>query len=171
MLILNIDVFNIDTKNYCFLSPNFVFNHLNYVITQAYKLLCPDGSSTTVDNAERCNWGVVSSNLVMTSAVRDPETVEVYKKFLTVINLKFGSGSGNQGSFNIYKSEETYAVDPFKRKVKRKNLLFSDNTKDLIEIKDTETYFSWAGRFFPSLKYYNQFNLFDLRYILNMHKF
>jgi len=114
----------------------------------AYKLLCPDGSSTTVDNAERCNWGVVSSNLVMTSAVRDPETVEVYKKFLTVINLKFGSGSGNQGSFNIYKSEETYAVDPFKRKVKRKNLLFSDNTKDLIEIKDTETYFSWAGKDF-----------------------
>ncbi|XP_055863595.1 melanotransferrin-like isoform X1 [Biomphalaria glabrata] len=111
----------------------------------SYQLLCPDGKTAAVTDYATCNWGQVTSNVILTSAVREPYIVKGYKNFLFAAQQLFGRGGRLSSSFQIFNSESSYPVDVFKRVFTRKNLMFSDTTQSLIDITETETYYSWVG--------------------------
>jgi melanoma-associated antigen p97 len=116
-----------------------------------FRLLCPDGTSNTVDSFETCNWGEVTSNVIMTSAVRDPETLDSYKSFLLLIEQLFGPTGTSTSKFKLFRSESSYPeADVFKQTLTRRNLMFTDMTKKFKDIGD-ETYYTWVGTDFPSL--------------------
>lgn len=113
---------------------------------QNFRLLCPDGTTNTVDNYATCNWGEVASNVIMTSAVRDPETVASYKAFLRLLEQMYGPNGFLSSKFKLFTSETTYPADVFKRVLTRKNLMFSDMTKKFADI-GSNTYYSWVGEY------------------------
>uniref|UniRef100_A0A0B7BCZ5 Transferrin-like domain-containing protein n=1 Tax=Arion vulgaris TaxID=1028688 RepID=A0A0B7BCZ5_9EUPU len=132
-----------------------------------YRLLCPDGTSTTVDNYANCNWGEVTSNIIMTSAVRDPETVASYKSFLRLIDQLYGPTGYSTSKFKLFKSETSYPeTDPVKQILTRKNLMFSDMTKRLMDT-GADTYYTWAGDdFMPLLNQMNSCPSSTIRWCL-----
>nr|KAI8756219.1 melanotransferrin-like isoform X1 [Biomphalaria glabrata] len=58
----------------------------------SYQLLCPDGKTAAVTDYATCNWGQVTSNVILTSAVREPYIVKGYKNFLFAAQQLFGRG-------------------------------------------------------------------------------
>ncbi|CAG5129094.1 unnamed protein product, partial [Candidula unifasciata] len=115
-----------------------------------YRLLCPDGRSTTVDDYVNCNWGEVRPNIIMTSAVRDPESLAGYKTFLHAIEELFGPDGYSTSKFKIFRSETTYPSDVFQQTLTRRNQMFSDMTKKFMDT-GTETYYTWVGDKFMGL--------------------
>ncbi|XP_055863479.1 melanotransferrin-like [Biomphalaria glabrata] len=116
----------------------------------SYQLLCPDGKTAAVTDYATCNWGQVTSNVILTSAVREPDIVKGYKDFLLTVQQLFGRGGRLSSSFQIFNSESSYPVDVFKRVFTRKNLMFSDTTQTLIDI-GTDTYYTWVGDIFNDM--------------------
>ncbi|GFR78055.1 melanotransferrin-like [Elysia marginata] len=109
-----------------------------------FRLLCPDrnGRTASVDDFENCNWGKISSNLIMTSAVRDPDIVEGYKTFLRTIDELFGPSGTRSSDLNIFTTLSSYPGT--QKDIVRKNLMFSDMTKKLVDIGDNN-YFTWVA--------------------------
>ena len=114
---------------------------------QSFRLLCPDGNGRTasVDDYENCNWGKISSNVIMTSAVRDPDIVEGYKTFLRTIEELFGPSGTLSSQFNIFTSLTNYPNNN-RKDLLRKNLMFSDMTKKFVEMGE-QNYFTWVGKY------------------------
>lgn len=132
-------------------SPEYNSNSTtNTYLPENYMLLCPDGTSATVTEFEKCNWGEVTSNVIMTSAVREPEIVSGYKDFLRTLEQLFGPTGTYSSRFKIFRSETMYSTDLFKQTLTRKNLLFSDMTKRLVDI-GTDTYYTWVGDNFNNM--------------------
>ncbi|RUS73301.1 hypothetical protein EGW08_018930 [Elysia chlorotica] len=110
----------------------------------AFQLLCPDkmGRTASVDDYANCNWGEISSNVIMTSAVRDPDVVEGYKKFLKTLERLFGPSGSLNLQFNIFGS---FDQDPANgNDIVRKHLMFSDTTKKFVDIANNN-YFTWVS--------------------------
>ncbi|KAH9500931.1 hypothetical protein Btru_069230 [Bulinus truncatus] len=120
------------------------------VAPEDYQLLCPDGKTAAVTEYASCNWGQVSSNVIMTSAVRETDVVKGYKDFLNILQQLFGVGGKLSSTFKIFSSESAYPIDIFKRVFIRKNLMFSDTTQSLIDI-GSDTYYTWVGESFNDM--------------------
>ncbi|KAH9500928.1 hypothetical protein Btru_069227 [Bulinus truncatus] len=103
-----------------------------------------NGKTAPVTDYATCNWGQVSSNVIVTSAVREADVVNGYKDFLNTLLELFGVGGKLSNAFKIFSSESAYPVEIFKRVFIRKNLMFSDTTQSLLDI-GSDTYYTWAG--------------------------
>lgn len=49
-----------------------------------FELLCLDGSFAPVSEFERCNWGSVPSNAIVTTSAKSPEQRRNLQEFLKV---------------------------------------------------------------------------------------
>lgn len=111
---------------------------------QEFKLFCPDGRTSPVQDYMNCNWGEVSSNVIMTSAVRDPVVIESYKQFLLEIEKMFGPQGSHKNDFELFTSKSQYTAD-VATTLYRKNLLFNDMTTGFFDIGDY-IYNTWVGK-------------------------
>jgi len=94
-----------------------------------------------VAEAENCNWGVISANVIMTSLTRDEELRNKYKTLLMMLSLDFGEEGSATDIFRIFESG-SYGG--------KQNLLFSDEAvmfKDISTVAGgtRDTYYTWAG--------------------------
>ncbi|GCB79100.1 serotransferrin-1-like [Scyliorhinus torazame] len=90
---------------------------------QDYELLCLNGSRMPIEAYKDCHWAKVPSHaVVVRSGDMDGEKNKAILRFLSLAQELFGPLS--QASFNIFNSTE-YG---------KKNLLFKDSTKNLIEL-------------------------------------
>ena len=103
--------------------------------------MCVNGTRAPVSSAATCNWGEISSHVVMTSLVRSPELRAAYKTLLLMLSADFGVNGASNDLFNIFNSI-SYG---------RQNLMFTDET---VMLKDTtkvaggtrDSYYAWAGK-------------------------
>ena len=105
---------------------------------QDFELLCTDNRRVSVDRAEECNWGVVSSHVVMTSAIRDLEIRNEYKKLLLLLSADFGTDGLNYQLFQLFESHKWGSGN-------KANLMFTDQTLALQDVGEADTYYRWAG--------------------------
>ena len=108
---------------------------------QDFELICVDGSRAPVDAAERCNWGEIAANVIMTSLTRDEELREKYRTLLMMLSADFSDVGSSQ---DIFRLSESLSFG-------HQNLLFSDETvmfKDINSVAGgtRNTYYTWAGR-------------------------
>lgn len=109
---------------------------------QDFELICLDGTRAPADASERCNWGEIAANVIMTSLARDEELRNKYKTLLLMMSSDFGD-DGTATSTDIFQLFESV---PFGGQ----NLLFSEET---VMFKDINTvaggtrnsYYTWAG--------------------------
>lgn len=109
--------------------------------------MCPDRTTRSVDEYLTCNWGQISSNVIMTSAVRSADVIKGYKAFLTKAVEWFGPDGTYKSAFEMFRSNTTYDTDEFALTFSRKNQMFSDQTKHLEDVLDITTYFDWVGMY------------------------
>ncbi|KAK3593059.1 hypothetical protein CHS0354_007848 [Potamilus streckersoni] len=106
-----------------------------------FELICPTGGSAAITDYQQCNFGKVPNNIVMTSSMKNAATIASYKSFLKQLVEWFAAGKPYTNTFSIF-SSTSYSY------LKRSNLLFSDATKMLIDVRDRDTYYSWTGNEF-----------------------
>ena len=111
---------------------------------QMFRLLCPDGSTQTVDAYRGCHWGSVPSNLVMTSATRGSLVAAGYRKLLTQAVAWFGPAGTHHHHFQLFRSNRSYSTDEYHYVLSRRNQMFSDETRRLLDVSD-QTYTQWVG--------------------------
>lgn len=103
-----------------------------------YELICPDSSSRPVDQYENCYYGKVPNDVVMTSNMKDEETVQKYKNLLLQLSDWFGPQKPYENEFRIFSSQGYEHTE-------RKNILFNDATKSLVAIgSDRDRYYTWV---------------------------
>lgn len=119
----------------------------NLCFWQQFRLVCPDRTTRSVDEYLTCNWGQISSNVIMTSAVRSADVIKGYKAFLTKAVEWFGPDGTYKSAFEMFRSNTTYDTDEFALTFSRKNQMFSDQTKHLEDVPDSTTYFDWVGMY------------------------
>ena len=93
-----------------------------------------------MDAADRCHWGEIASNVIMTSLRRDEELREKYKTLLLMLSLDFGDEGNSNDLFHLFDSVS----------FGKQNLIFSDETVMLKDISTVaggtrDTYYTWAG--------------------------
>ncbi|CAD5117088.1 DgyrCDS5901 [Dimorphilus gyrociliatus] len=101
-----------------------------------FELLCVGEGRKSWNEFENCNWGTVKSHIVMTSAVNDADTRNEYKKLLQTLSDDFKPNGANENLFELFESR-TYGG---------RDLLFSDETKLLEDVKDKDSYYTWVGK-------------------------
>jgi len=128
-----------------FVRNTTVFEYVANVNTtdteEDFELLCTDGTRAPVSASATCNWGIVSSHIVMTSLVRSPTLRSQYKTLLLMLSADFGQNGVSNDLFRLFDSM-SYG---------RQNLMFTDET---VMLKDTskveggkrDSYYSWAGK-------------------------
>ena len=98
--------------------------------------MCPEpGKRAALGDFANCNWGVVPSHIVMTSAMRDEDTRKAYKAFLEDISNSFGKNGIHNQMFEVFESIQ-YGGH---------NLMFTDDTKELVDVGEKDSYYTWAG--------------------------
>ena len=102
-----------------------------------YQLLCTDGSTASVDSADSCNWGTISSHIIVTSEVRVVTVQADYKELLELLSYDFGAGGASTDIFELFSSANYGEYD----------VLFSDETKQLVDVGERDNYFSWVGEY------------------------
>ena len=78
----------------------------------------------------------------MASAIRDESLRNEYKQLMELLSYDFGANGVHQDIFRLFNSD----------KYKRKNLMFTDETKELIDVKkvdggNRDTYYTWVGKY------------------------
>ncbi|XP_046549141.1 LOW QUALITY PROTEIN: melanotransferrin-like [Haliotis rubra] len=106
-----------------------------------FRLLCPDNTKRPVTDFAECNWGVIPSHIIMTSAVREQEVVNSFKRFILQAVDWFKVGGTYYDKFQIFESKKSY--DAKDGLYLRKNLMFSDTTKRIEDID--ASYYEWVG--------------------------
>lgn len=106
-------------------------------------MICTDGRRTAASEYETCNWGKISSHVVMSSAVRDAGIRGDYKLLLKLLSWDFGAAGANTDLFQLFESS----------KYGKQNLMFTDETQQLKDVASvaggTRTnYYTWAGKCF-----------------------
>ena len=107
---------------------------------QDFELICLDGTRAPADAAERCHWGEIAANVIMTSLTRDEELRSDYKTLLMMMSLDFGDNGTHTDMFHLFESVSFGG----------QNLVFSDETvmfKDIATVAGgtRDTYYTWAG--------------------------
>lgn len=107
---------------------------------QDFELICTDGTRAPADASDRCHWGEIAANVIMTSLTRDEELRDQYKTLLMMLSSDFGEFGSATDIFRIFESV------PYGQQ----NLLFSDETvmfKDITTVAGgtRDTYYTWAG--------------------------
>ncbi|KAK2174910.1 hypothetical protein NP493_768g01007 [Ridgeia piscesae] len=100
-----------------------------------YKLLCTDGTTASVTSSDTCNWGIISSNIIVTSEVRVMSFRTDYKQLLELLSYDFGVGGQSTDIFELFSSS----------KYNDNDLMFSDETKQLVDVGERNNYFTWVG--------------------------
>ena len=96
------------------------------------QLLCMDGKKTSLSSYESCNWGTIPGNAVVTNSQKNGIQIERYKTFLRRASQFFKFCKVDE--FNLFES----ATHGYRNS---RDLMFSDNTKMLIEVPSMEDYF------------------------------
>lgn len=120
-----------------------VIAHAIISLFQNYRLLCPNGNKDSIDNFVNCNWGRIASHIVMTSGIREVETVKLYREFLANISAWFKPTGPHFQKMNLFDSTKYNVYD-------RSNLLFTDGTNNLWRLPEQTSYYSWVGEYISS---------------------
>lgn len=102
-----------------------------------FELICPDGTTRHPDDYLQCNFGKVSSHIIMTSGLKFKKTVTAYKLFLQQASDWFGPGKPYSDRFELFSSSKWRYTD-------RYNLMFSDNTKSFFDVGERNSYYTWV---------------------------
>ncbi|KAK3866185.1 hypothetical protein Pcinc_028259 [Petrolisthes cinctipes] len=89
-----------------------------------FELLCLDGSFAPVSEFERCNWGSVPSNAIVTTSAKTPEQRRNLQEFLKELVALYGTKSEDPNEFFLFESAPKYGS--------LNDLLFSDDTESLV---------------------------------------
>jgi len=108
---------------------------------QDFELICVDGTRAPADAAERCHWGEIAANVIMTSLRRDEQLRADYKTLLMMLSADFGDNGTHRDIFHVFESVAFGG----------QNLVFSDETvmfKDIATVAGgtRDTYYTWAGQ-------------------------
>ncbi|XP_064601903.1 melanotransferrin-like [Liolophura sinensis] len=109
-----------------------------------YRLLCPNGNKESVDNFKNCEWGRISSHIVMTSGIREMQMVKLYREFLVNISAWFRPTGAHFQKMNLFDSSKYSVYD-------RSNLLFTDGTNNLWKLPEQTSYYSWVDTEFRGM--------------------
>ncbi|KAK6177967.1 hypothetical protein SNE40_012821 [Patella caerulea] len=104
-----------------------------------YGLLCPNGQTKAIDDYATCNWGKISSHVVMTSAIRTGPVVQGYKDFILKAAEWYGPNGIYNDKFKLFSSDSI-----------RRNLMFSDSTMSLQDVGE-KNYYDWVGANFTNI--------------------
>lgn len=147
-------------------------NHSVPIEKSQFELLCRDGTRQSLDNYKSCHWGTVPSRAIVTSSVIKLPSRKLYEKFLTkavqlysnpynasVIYHNRNTLEENEDYYwnkESNKMTEAPTIQPIEvfhlfesipRYGGQHNLLFSDVSKDLIQIPETnQTFTKYLGR-------------------------
>ncbi|KAL4231745.1 negative regulation of tumor necrosis factor (ligand) superfamily member 11 production [Mactra antiquata] len=109
---------------------------------QNYELLCPYSTTRPVEQFQDCNFGKVPNDVVMTSNMKSDIEVMKYRQFLIQMSDWFGPNKPYEDRFSIFSSRAWLYLE-------RRNLLFNDATKELVEIgPDRDRYYTWVDNKF-----------------------
>ncbi|UYV68316.1 MFI2 [Cordylochernes scorpioides] len=119
-----------------------------------FKLLCPNGDLTEVDNYASCNWGFVPAHVVATTSAASTERKLQYQRFLEKSLQLFGpetswrTDSGRDQNleqrFQLFKSAQYNKI----------NLLFQDHTSGLRPLQNMQVkgYLRESEKYFQMLQ-------------------
>ena len=94
-----------------------------------------------MDTYENCYYGKVPNDIVMTSNMKDDQTVQKYKNLLLQLSDWFGPQKPYESEFEIFSSRGYEHTE-------RKNIMFNDATKALVAIgADRDRYYTWVGKY------------------------
>uniref|UniRef100_A0A8C3UFJ5 Ovotransferrin n=1 Tax=Catharus ustulatus TaxID=91951 RepID=A0A8C3UFJ5_CATUS len=111
-----------------------------------FELLCTDGQRANVMDYRRCNLAKVPTHAVMTR----PEKAQEVRQMLENQERLFGAKGSRNKDFNLFAYES-------------KDLLFKDQTKCLIKLRDGMSYKEFLGdKYYASLASLNTCNPSDL---------
>lgn len=104
-------------------------------------MICTDGTRAPADAAERCHWGEIAANVIMTSLARDEALRDDYKTLMMMLSADFGEEGAHTDIFRVFESVSFGG----------QNLVFSDETvmfKDIATVAGgtRDTYYTWAGQ-------------------------
>ncbi|KAK8379650.1 hypothetical protein O3P69_019551 [Scylla paramamosain] len=103
-------------------------------IEEDFELVCVDGTLAPVRDYERCNWGVVPSNAIVTTSAKSREQRRLLQEFLKDIVSLFGTKEeGDPDSFYLFESSPKYG--------QIHDLLLSDDTETLVELAASQQSF------------------------------
>ena len=107
---------------------------------QNYELVCPDGTTKSVDQWDnQCNFGAIPNDIIMTSSMKDDETVMALKQLFLQASDWFGPNKPYENIFKIFSSENYNYLN-------RKDLMFNDATKSLVDVGTRDRYYTWVGK-------------------------
>ncbi|CAK9292620.1 unnamed protein product [Gordionus sp. m RMFG-2023] len=107
---------------------------------QDYSLLCLNGEKRPVNDFENCHWGFVPGNAIMTLSSQSEENKTIFKNYFLRAQEVFGinlhvNASFTESSFKMFNSVPYRNVD----------ILFSDTTLKLVDVKERNTFRSYLG--------------------------
>ena len=94
-----------------------------------------DGTTKPYNEPQDCNWGEISSHVVMTTAVVSQEQAVQYRMLLDQLSEDFGKDGDYNDIFHLFSSAE-YAES---------NVMFTDATEKLHKLAVDENYYRWVG--------------------------
>ncbi|KAH3788478.1 hypothetical protein DPMN_166622 [Dreissena polymorpha] len=107
----------------------------------SYQLVCPDNIDRDIGDYTNCNFGKVPNDIVMTSGLKSDAYITAYKEFLLQASTWFGVRGAYKAQFSLFTSASVEYLD-------RKNVLFNDNTKMLVDVNDRDRYYTWIDKTF-----------------------
>ncbi|XP_072170261.1 melanotransferrin-like [Diadema setosum] len=97
-----------------------------------YRLLCPDGTRGTIDQAETCSLAKAPAHAVVTSSTKSNEDIMAFQDVLQDAVALFGADDNTNG-FRMFDSGD------------HNDLLFKDSTRSLQSLSIPQTYRTFLG--------------------------
>jgi len=129
---------NFKQGDVAFIRHDTIFDMLNGSVKMTpndIELLCLDGTRASPSDYKTCNWGVINSHIVMTSAFRSPDIRQSYKNLIYLLSYDFGDAGMFKDVMELFSST----------KYGDHNLMFTDTTYQLVDVGSRDSYYSWVG--------------------------
>ena len=105
-----------------------------------FELLCLDGTRKTLREFRVCNWGTVPSSAIMTTSAKTVDQRKQLQNFVKQIMDWYGRNETEEN--DIDSSKERFKLfDSFSKYGEFYDLMFSDNTKNLVEVPTSQQNF------------------------------
>nr|XP_054772790.1 melanotransferrin-like [Lytechinus pictus] len=101
-----------------------------------FRILCPDGTQSTLDQAENCNLAKSPAHAIVTSPRTTGAQIEAFQKVLRQAVDLFGDDN-NQNGFKMFDSTDYNGHD----------LLFKDSAQNLANLETGLTYRTYLGTY------------------------
>ncbi|XP_071485695.1 melanotransferrin-like [Diadema antillarum] len=103
-----------------------------------YRLLCPDGSRGTIDDAPACNFAKSPAHAVVTSPTKSVDDIQAFQSVLRAALPLFAADNNTRG-FRMFDSGEN------------RDLLFKDYARSLKDLQIPQTYKTYLGGYANSI--------------------